>query len=32
MVKVREAWCAIFHGSERVRHNRITEQQQHVQI
>ena len=28
MVRNREAWCAVFMGSQRVRHNWLTEQQQ----
>ena len=28
IVKDREAWCAAVHGSQRVRHNWLTEQQQ----
>ena len=28
MVKDREAWCAAVHGSQRVRHDWVTEQQQ----
>ena len=28
IVKEREAWCAAVHGSQRVRHNLATEQQQ----
>ena len=32
MVKDREAWGAAVHGSQRVRHNLVTEQQQQIQI
>ena len=28
MVKDPVAWCAAVHGSQRIRHNRVTEQQQ----
>ena len=28
MVKGREAWCAVFTGSQRIGHNLATEQQQ----
>ena len=29
IVKERKAWCAAVHGSQRVGHNRATEQQQY---
>ena len=28
MVKDREAWCAVVHGSQRAGHNWVTKQQQ----
>ena len=30
LVMDREAWCATVHGSQRVRHDWVTEQQQHL--
>ena len=30
VVKDRGAWCATVHGSQRVRHDWVTEQQQHL--
>ena len=32
MVKDREAWCAIVHGSQRVRHNWVIEEQQQIEL
>ena len=32
IVKDREAWCASVHGLQRVRHNLVTEKQQHYSM